>query len=122
MANQNKIIICCCGKSYECSNRVKIAINIISHAVILSDKVGDEFFIFTYDELDPTELSVLQRLGMIAVMTDEIYQARPPRKYFVEGPDGGAADDISLDSDNEFDALEEALTQLSECHVCEEGK
>lgn len=114
-------VICCCGKSHECANRVLRAMEVISHAVLLEEKQEGNRFITTPDKLDPTEMAILQRFGQLAVMADEIYQARPPRKFFIQAPDGEKVES-ELDADNPFDALEDALQELTECFVCEEGK
>lgn len=119
---KNTVIICCCGASHECANRVLIAMGIISHAVLNRKKERGQHFIYTNDELDPNELSILQRFGVLAVQADEIYQKRPPRQFAVFGESGDEIDNVHIEEDNEYDALVYALGEISECRVSERNK
>jgi hypothetical protein len=108
-------LLCSCGESYKTAVNVRRCLESISPANIkIKSEKGQPYYI-DCDEKNNTKFSLLQRMAVIASQLDELY---PTRSFEVSTPSGDDSG-VEIEAHNPFDAVEEALQELTECSVSE---
>ncbi len=118
----NKNIICCTGDDYTSARRIERCVSIISHATLVIEEQlsgineNNSFFLTTPDDLGIDEMRILRRFAEAAVIAEDIYAKRRPRKYFLQRTDGDRVD-MEIEAEDPMEALEEAISEF-EVDVC----